>query len=1261
LRGLLVWGGRLLLLLYFAAALLILVGRHYLMPEIASQRGFIEQKLSTAIGLPVKIAALSASWPGLHPRLAIDGLQLHDEQGRPALAFEHVEAEVGWSSLWHFGLRLHRLEILAPTLDIRRDAGGVIYVAGLPMQGGGDGAFADWLLEQGRVVVRDARLVWHDELRAAPALELQHLNLELRNAGRHHSFGLSATPPTQVASQLDLRGNLIGRNPSDPSSWRGELYADLEQADLAAWAPWLDLPLEWTRGRGGLRLWTAFDQMAVTEFTADLRLADVAVRLQPSLPELALNYLEGRLTGRRSDDGYVGEIRRLMLTTHDGIEVLPTDARLTLDTGKGSEGGEFHANGLDLGALAALAGHLPLPAQVHERLRSFAPRGRLMDIALSWRGTAEAPVRWRVKGRFDELALAAHHELPGFAGISGTLDGNEKSGEIRIDSQQVRLELPAVFPEPTLLLESLEADAGWRARTEGIELQLARVAFKNADANGEASGTYRYTGQGPGEIDLSAKLTQAAGNAVWRYMPLVVNKDARDWLRAAIVGGRSDSTALRLKGPLAQFPFRDGKGGIFQVKGTFQGATLNYAEGWPAITDIDGELLFEGVRMSIRGQRADIMGVALADVHAELPDLEKGEEILTVTGHAAGETQRFLDFIEASPVGTRIDHFTQPMTSAGNGQLDLKLVLPLRRIADTQVDGSFRFADNQLRVLPELPVLAAAQGEFSFTADRLQAKNLRARLLGSPVTADVTSSAGGVVRIDAAGKLPALALRREYGLRALEHLSGEAAWRGTVTVKKPGADIRIESSLEGLSSSLPEPFNKSVRMTLPFKLAGHIEPQRDAWTATLGDVALMRLQQSDEGWRGRAAVGEVALKPAAPLPARGVMLSIVQPSLDVDVWRELLAAPQNGNGQPAAGLPLAGIDIKAAEVRAIERSFHDVQLNGTQQNGFWKIALDSREAQGQLTWDGAGTGRIAGRLSRLTLAGSDPSASAAESMPTDSPADLPAVDLVIENFRLRNMALGELRLVAENRAGAWQAKLDIRNDAAQLTGEGRWRHSASAAETALNFRLDVADAEKLLGRLGLPDAVRRGAGRIDGDLSWAAAPFAFDLSSLSGRLKADIEKGQFKKLEPGVGRLLGVLSLQSLPRRITLDFRDVFSEGFAFDSIVGEVKLDQGMMSTDELNIRGPAAKVLLSGRANLVMETQDLKVRVQPALGESIAVGAMIASPVVGAAVWLAQKALNDPLDQAFAYEYAVTGGWNDPKVEKIGRNPSLPQPSAP
>lgn len=164
-------------------------------------------------------------------------------------------------------------------------------------------------------------------------------------------------------------------------------------------------------------------------------------------------------------------------------------------------------------------------------------------------------------------------------------------------------------------------------------------------------------------------------------------------------------------------------------------------------------------------------------------------------------------------------------------------------------------------------------------------------------------------------------------------------------------------------------------------------------------------------------------------------------------------------------------------------------------------------------------------------------------------------------------------------------------------------------------------------------------------------------------MHVDVENGQFTQLDPGVGRLLGVLNLQALPRRITLDFRDVFSQGFAFDRISGSIQMSNGVLRTDDLELLGPAARVFMSGEADAGRETQNLRVKVQPTLSESVAVGSVIATagaihPAVGLAAYLVQKALRDPVEKLFSFEYSVTGAWSDPKVEKLAsRPPAAPQ----
>ncbi len=291
-----------------------------------------------------------------------------------------------------------------------------------------------------------------------------------------------------------------------------------------------------------------------------------------------------------------------------------------------------------------------------------------------------------------------------------------------------------------------------------------------------------------------------------------------------------------------------------------------------------------------------------------------------------------------------------------------------------------------------------------------------------------------------------------------------------------------------------------------------------------------------------------------------------------------------------------------------------------------------------------------GRLSRLDLAehGDTP----AEIQPiVERTERLPAIDLSVEHFLIHGRELGELRLTAENAAGVWNTGFQIKNPDGDLAGTARWQmpQPAQPAITALDFSLKANSVERMLERLGYPEAVRRGTATLSGALTWSGAPTEIDYKTLGGKLTLEAARGQFKKLEPGVGRLLGILSLQSLPRRISLDFRDIFSEGFAFDSIDGNVEINRGIMDTNDLEIDGPAASVLMHGSVDLVRETQYLKVRVQPSIGETVATGVLLINPAVGATAWLMNKMFGNPLDKVFSFDYAVTGSWADPKVEKV------------
>jgi len=1263
-----------LLLLYFAFVLLILALRYLILPNIENYRSEIERQVSQALGLSVSIGGIQASWQGLNPDLILSDVRIADAQGQPALAFSRVESVLSWSSLPRLQLRLSLLRLDEPTLHLRRDVDGQFYVAGIAVnRQGSDNGAADWVLAQKRIRINGATVVWEDAKRNAPPLILEDLTLALDNDGRKHRFGLTALPPAELASKLDLRGDFHGRSIADAASWKGQAFAQIDYADLAVWRAWIDYPVALPHGRGAVRAWLGFADGGLHELTADVSLDDVNLRLAKNLPALELDHLSGRIGARFWPSGVRVDGRRVELVTRrlgrstaapvQSIRIEPTDFHLEWQPqtpGSKSVRGSATASAVELGALASLAAYLPLDAGSRQLLNDYAPRGRVSELRASWQGDSEALQTYSLKSRFEDLAFKPDGRFPGVTGLSGSLEASEQGGAAQLRSQQVSIDLPDVFPESSIALDTLNAQAKWKISEGALAAELSRADFAGPDAAGSAQGTYRNDGEGPGRIDLTASLTRADARGVWRYLPAAINTDARHWVRDALKGGTASEARLILKGDLANFPFLDRKQGQFLVTVKAQGVTLDYGTGWPVISDLDADLRFEGVGMVVQARRGSILGATLSQTSAEIPDFDAPVSTLKVKGRAEGETSEFLKFIEQSPVAAQIDHFTENMRASGKGHLDIALVIPLEeaRLGDSRIDGTYTFLANEVTVDPALPPLRQVKGSLQFSEKDLRVPEINALLFGGPVRIKGATQ-GGKVLITANGTLAIDDLRRRLEMPLLDNLSGTTPYRAEVRVQKRDVELLLDSNLVGVASTMPEPLGKNAGEAMPLRFESSLLPTpaprgsqaivRDQLRATLGNVLSMQVIRRKQGKDAYPERGAIMIgRPLAPLPERGITVGVTARKLNADYWQKILGSRgKEGSAGSASDVPVS-VDLKADEVVLLGGSYTGVSVGASGATSLWRGTVQSDQAVGSFLWDGSGAGKLKAQFRKWRR----PEAVGEEVGPAEALKELPALDIVVDDFSVGDHRFGRLDVQAHNDGGIWRIdRVDLRNPYGNLSGSGQWQISA-ANRTQLDFTLDSSDVGKLLERLGYVGAVRAGRATLQGKIGWNGPPSRLDYATLSGDMKLEASKGQFLKIDPGAGKLLGLISLQSLPRRFTLDFGDVFSQGFAFDSISGSMTVKSGVMRTDRLQIDGPSARVVMRGEADLKNETQHLNVTVQPDLGASAALGVAIINPLAGIATLLADKILQGPLNKVFSFEYLVTGKWDDPKVERIARS---------
>jgi uncharacterized protein (TIGR02099 family) len=823
-------------------------------------------------------------------------------------------------------------------------------------------------------------------------------------------------------------------------------------------------------------------------------------------------------------------------------------------------------------------------------------------------------------------------------------------------------------------------------------------------------------GAGPGMLDLQGNFAHADVTAAHRYLPLNLPESVRHYVRDALVKGQYSDVKVKVRGNLSKLPFAQPEEGEFRFSGRLKDVTYDMvppalmskgAVAWPRLQGLQGLLTFDRLGMKLTDATARTgdasNGFVLSTPLTEIADMAH-QPLLQVTAESRASAPQVLHLIRQSPLNAMLSGALQEAQGTGPLQTRFKLTVPLLTPDSTQVQGSVQFNGNDLRITSATPWLEKIQGTLQFHEGGFGVNKLQAQILGGPVqiegglgasepqTATATTSSpvaaptpGPAVLFQAQGRVSASALRAARDLYPLDwlaqHAGGSAAYSLRLGWQQGQADLSLQSTLEGLSLQLPAPLGKTANSAMP--LSVRIQPQgdkpglQDQIQVTLGDVARIHYVRDVSAatprvLRGSLNLGVAGLKMPA-LSESGVTANVVMDRLSLDEWRDLLPAALTSTtnpSQPAAAwssyLPTR-IALKANTLTAEDRTLHQVVAGGTRDGTHWQANIDAQELSGYFAFRPSlndPSGQLFARLSRLNLPPS--SAAEVETLLETPSAKLPALDIVIDELELRGKKLGRIDIEAINtdtpapngpNMAEWQLKkFNIQLPEGSLRSTGRWlaaREGSPLRKTEMNFVLDVNDAGALLTRLGTPDALRNGSGKLEGVVSWQGSPLSLHYPSMNGHFDVNMGRGQFLKADAGAAKLLGVLSLQALPRRLLLDFRDVFSDGFAFDSVHGDVTIVHGMASTRNLQIKGVNAVVQLDGSANIAQETQRLRAVILPVVdaGTASLLAGLALNPMVGLTTFLAQWLLQNPLSQASTQEFMIDGSWTDPRVTRIDK----------
>ncbi|WP_043689867.1 YhdP family protein [Thioalkalivibrio sp. AKL8] len=1276
----------------FLALVIVIVLLRLVLPHWDGLHAWVETTASEQLEREVTAAGIELGWTGWSPALVARDVRVAMPDGEP-VAIDHLGVALSVGASLRSRHPSFTVHVRGVELRLVRHADGRFSLHGREL-GMGEGRLFTLPVEQWPDVEAEAiRLVWDDRsaglesdvrldraaLRTAHDGSLRmHLEgvLDGEAAGGHFELGLKAPAADLRDARFFLRADAV---------------------DLTAWQPWLAY-LGWPapEGTAALRLWGGLDDGRMAwlrgEHETTLNLAGEPV---------------GPAIGHRFDWRVQEDRHR---SSWSGTQPGSGDLRLAYRLEGKPEGlvvdaVEMAARDLEVEPYAPLLTLLQDAApELAERIADLHPRGTLDFARLEARredGRLE-PV-WAEADVHDLGWRAGDHGL-GVQGASGYMQWRRGGVELLLDSRDLQIDLPRVLADPVPLdtvrgrLRAERDDAGhWRLAGEGLNAANAHAAVRGrlrVLLDGHAAGP---------RVDIAMDILRADGDHTARYLPLYHLPDnTYQWLVDSIVTGTSSGGGMAYRGRGKDFPFA-GDEGVFDLWADVEAGILDYQEGWPRAEDLSGRVLFHNASFRAEGARGRILDTEVRATRIGIEDMEHA--VLELEGTAEGDAADLLAYLRQAELLEDAAELRDQARLDGPTRLGLSLNLPLQagRMAETRVAGELDLRGIRAEVSGWPTMLEAVEGRVEFdTADRVTADGVTARVHGETVTLGADWPLDGeTARLTARGPQPLAPWLEDFPELA-PYLDGSAHWDAQLRLGPAVDGVRLElrSDLVGVAIDWPEPIGKSASAARELELElplGH--DGAGIGHLTLGQVLRAHLRLSpaaapeDPAVRGAeprtAARGiglqAMALEIGAPwagalaLPGEGVSVRARLPELAVDPWLKALSeAPWGGDvnlgaasqnaGETAGAVALTRLELDIRDrIRWGEQDLPGVRFLGRRGDAGWDLEATSDWLAGEARWRPMGAGghdRWEAHVRHLVLEdlewdgepNPDPGVKPVAVGGFEDPRVWPAVDLTLDSLALGDYRFADIELGLEPQPNGLVVRdLELRTPEGDLHADavGVWRVTTGGLpETRLDVSLSGGDWGRALESAGLSRAMVGGSGDGSLSLTWPGPLYAPRLAQLAGSMELSLEDGRLADVEPGAGRLLGLVSLDVLPRRLRLDFRDVFTEGLTFSELTAEATLRDGDLYVPALRMEGPSARVRLSGRTGLVARDYDHEIVVVPSLRTALPiVGALVGGPVTGVVVLLAERVLGigDQIEEAARVEYSVTGPWDDPQVRVL------------
>ena len=1251
------------------AAILLSLAR-LLLPTVEDFKPDVELWVSELVGQQIQIASLDAAWYGFEPQLVLRGVQLLSEDRMETYGY-FQQARLGlniFASVFEGRFVPGAFTIEGARFVVLRHKDNHVSIQGI--SGGKSNAgdqtdlLKDWFFKQRVLDVKNSEIVWRDLKTESQSWVFSNVNLRFRNDADRHVITGAVNLPEALGAKLkiavDAQGDLLSSD-----GWFGNAYIEGDGLKLKEWGENFSFKnINISNGAAGFRLWTQWRKAQLNSVQGSL----VVNNLQAVAKNAASIHVIDSLTSVFSAQKH----NKIWEATLDKLKVSSKnrswpETRMDAKFLANFEKIEAELTYLDLNEVLPIVSFLNNGnTELNRNLERYKPKGVVTNLALQI-NRVDDKLEFYSKGIFSHLQTAAFAKAPGVDGLDGKFVITNNFAKITAPRQTLTFNYPAAYKEKALI-DNFQATLYANFSEHKVEIIGADIAlnFEQAGAEGSFHFISDKVHQSP-LLDLAFYFDSGNVASAEFYTPSkLLAPSVMHWLGQSLLGGYVNNGGLMFYGNLRSFPFKE-REGVFNVNLNVEQGKLSFAESWSVIEQVNGVFDLRSYGFWFYGESGESLNSTLSNVVVNMPNFFDKKKMLYISGMIDGDSRFKSQYLHQSPLEDMFAKHLTPLSLEGPSNLELNLAIPLSDVKQTRATGLLSVKNNHLFSEEWGLDIENLNADLSFSNESVAASNVSGFM--GPVVIEggriftAEKEAGSHLQISYSGKVDAEGVRYAMG-KFLDKSHWGKFLTGTTLLDfnldvplyapkgnaAPKITMNLGSTLENMRVDLPMPLGKTVEEEQKFSLYAELSGKNRALNIQYGNT-FANFEFGGSINQQRINRGAVSFSGPVDLPGEfGFRYTGKIDAFSWTAWEPVIFPPANerslfeSDGGSSSVSHYFDVSFNKLELLGVE--YHNTKIQASSSAQQWAVHFDGPEVSGK-AFIPLMIGQIPIRI-KLDRMHVHREKSDGKSFYID-PRKMPALDLSIADFEYNDIPFGELSMIASKvDAGLFLEKFQMKNSDMLIEAKGNWTEISEKQQSEFSIKLNAQDLGDALNSWGYADAVDGGNGLINIKAGWEGKPSDFDFKTVDGNAEVALKDISLLTFDIGAAKMFGLL----LPRRLLLDFRDVFKEGMHFDNISGKYKVENGDAFTSGLKLEGPLADIELAGKVGLVAQDYDQVITINRHLvSDSLPlVAALAATPVIGAQVYVVKKLFENQIDDILSVQYTLSGTWAEPIIKKVG-----------